>query len=135
MFMSSRMENRRNSLIALLRINGYDSLAGRVDSMTEEEFNNMNEAANGVLELRVKAAEAFGEEVFKMLTIVTGDSKSLLPGIALLKVAEGVRGSMVMSGMPVEHDDIVAHVINAEFMDCVISTLELSVPVPSGQKA
>lgn len=135
MFMSNRMENRRNRLIALLRINGYDTLAERVDSMTEEEFTNMNDAANGVLDLRVKEAEAFGKEVFKMLTIATGDSKSLLPGMILLNVAEGVRGSLVMAGLPVEQEDIAAHVINAEFMDCVISTLELSVPDPSGQKA
>ena len=133
--MTDRMTKRRNSLIALLRINGYDTLAERVDSMTEEEFNNMNEAANGVLDLRVKEAEAFGKAVFKMLTSAPGDSKSLLPGIALLKVAEGVKGSLVLAGLPVEQVDIAAHVINAEFMDCVISTLELSVPDPSGQKA
>ena len=133
--MTDRMTKRRNSLIALLRINGYDALAERVDSMTEEEFNNMNEAANGTLDLRVKEAEAFGNEVFKMLTAATGGTKSLLPGMILLNVAEGVKGSLVMAGMPVERDDIATHVINAEFMDCVISTLELSVPDPSGQRA
>ena len=133
--MTDRMTNRRNSLIALLRINGYDTLAERVDSMTEEEFTNMNEAANGVLDLRVKEAEAFGETVFKMLTIATGDSKSLLPGMILLNVAEGVKGSLIMAGLPVEREDIATHVINAEFMDCVIRTLELGVPDPSGQKA
>ena len=135
MFMSNEMENRKRGLVALLHINGHDSLAEQVDSMTEEEFNNMNEAANGVLELRVKAAEAFGNQVLKMLTEATGREKSMIPGMVLLNVAEGVRGSMVMSGMPVGHDDIVAHVINAELMDCVISTLELSVPDQSGQKA
>lgn len=133
--MTDRMTNRRNSLIALLRINGYDTLAERVDGMTEEEFNNMNEAANGVLDLRVKEAEAFGNAVFKMLTAATGDSKSLLPGMILLNVAEGVKGSLVMMGLPIEREDITAHVINSEFMDCVISTLELSVPDPSGQRA
>lgn len=133
--MTDRMTNRRNSLIALLRINGYDTLAERVDGMTEEEFNNMNEAANGVLDLRVKEAEAFGNEVFKMLTAATGDSKSLLPGMMLLNVAEGVKGSFVMMGLPIERYDISTHVINSEFMDCVISTLELSVPDPSGQRA
>lgn len=135
MFMSDRMINRRNSLIALLRINGYDTLAERVDSMTEEEFTNMNEAANGVLDLRVKEAEAFGSQVFKMLTVATGDSKSLLPGMILLNVAEGVKGSLIMAGLPVEREDIAAHVINAEFMDCVIRTLELGVPDPSGKRA
>lgn len=133
--MTDRMTNRRNSLIALLRINGYDTLAERVDGMTEEEFNNMNEAANGVLDLRVKEAEAFGKAVLRMLTAATGDSKSLLPGIALLQVAESVKGSLVMAGLPVEQENIDAHVINVEFMGCVISTLELSVPDPSGQRA
>ena len=133
--MTDRMTKRRNSLIALLRINGQDALAERVDSMTEEEFNNMNEAANSVLDLRVKEAEAFGNQVFKMLTKATEDTKSLLPGIVLLNVAEGVKGSLVMMGMPVEGDDIAARVLNSEFMDCVIRTLELSVPDPSGQRA
>ena len=135
MFMSNSMENRKRGLVALLHINGHDSLAERVDGMTEEEFTNMVEAANGMLNLRVKEAEAFGNEVFKMLTAATGDHKSMLPGMMLLKVAEGVKGSLAMAGLPVEQDDITTHVINSDFMDCVISTLELSVPDPSGKRA
>ena len=120
-----KVSQRREDLIELLLINEKPEHAKIVELMSDEQFSAFITVANKRYDAREKRALSLGKNILKKMVQLMDEDGSLLYPLEVLRIADVVRGGLMINGLPADSDDELREVaVHVEYYRSIVDTLK-----------
>lgn len=118
------LRKKKLQVINLLELNSEDAAQAIIGAMTDDEFILLNTQANDMYERRKNDAAEFGREVVKLMTAHVEKDGTMLAPLEFIRLAEGVKGSLVMNGYDGDYEAMMASAQHMEFYRCILDIVQ-----------